>query len=107
MSRADRILRRLEKEDTEALVREKASRKGARLMVIQACCNCVHSRTSSACFHPKTPGRKDQWGNPPHNDGSTADVLCSRSLPPVPKGQGGFPEYMPPPDWCPLPLAAE
>jgi hypothetical protein len=99
---------RAAREDAERIERERRGREpkpGQRLLVISACCECVHSRESSACFHPKTPGRTDRDGRAPFNDGSTHDVLCSRALPPVPPGRGGFPEYQTPPDWCPLPLA--
>jgi hypothetical protein len=81
-----------------------APKKGARLPVVESCADCVHSRDRSACFHPNTPGRLDEYGESPRNDGSGHTFRCSRPLPPVPKGEGGFPEYKTPPDWCPLPL---
>lgn len=76
---------------------------GQRLLAISACCQCPYSRERSACFHHDVPGRTDEHGDAPRNDGSGQPYQCSRALPPVPKGVGGFPEYMPPPDWCPLP----
>lgn len=76
----------------------------SRLLVINACCECPHSRTTSACFHPNTPGRTDEYGKPPMNDGSGHTHRCSRSLPPA-TGRG-WPEHQHPPDWCPLPKEA-
>lgn len=71
-----------------------------RLLVIRMCRECPHSRDTSACFHPETPGRTDERGKPPMNDGSGQPGRCSRSLP----GNGnGWPEHQVPPDWCPLP----
>jgi len=74
-----------------------------RLKAINACCECTYSRERSACYHPAVPDRHDDEGRPPFNDRSSHDVWCYKRLPPVPPGVGGFPEYQPPPDWCPLP----
>jgi hypothetical protein len=91
--------------EAESAKRDLEPKPGQRLLVISACCGCVHSRGRSACFHPDTPGRRDENGDAPFNDGSGQPFRCFRPLPPVPKGVGGFPEYQTPPDWCPLPLA--
>lgn len=68
-----------------------AKRSGARrLLVVTACGECPHSRNSSVCFHPDTPGRHRLDG--------------FRALPDVPGYR--WPEHAPPPAWCPLPHAS-
>lgn len=74
----------------------------SRLLVVNTCQQCPHSQGTSACFHPDTPGRADEYGRPPLNDGSGHRFRCFRGLPDRP-GQPGPPECYEPPDWCPLP----
>lgn len=61
----------------------------AKMLVIQACYQCPHSRDTSACFHPK--------------------VMNGDRGRPLRRGPGssGPPEHQPPPSWCQLPDAPE
>lgn len=69
-----------------------------KMLPIYACSQCPHSKTTDSCFHPDTPGRTDEYGNEPLEDGSGHSSRCSRALAIENlDGVGG------PPEWCPLP----
>lgn len=73
---------------------------GARLHVVESCADCLHSRTTDACWHHAAPGQ------------STAREWCYRKGIPLTDNRELTPEierwpsYAAPPPWCPLPLAS-
>lgn len=86
---------------TADATKPRPGRKAVRMLAITACCQCPHSRNTNSCFHPDTPGRRDQYGQAPFNDGSGQPLRCSR---PLREGEGDvWPSREAPPDWCPLP----